>query len=178
MADESCNHGTVHAVDRVRTLLAELNPDTYNIGGEIFYSNAFKSKEWPRTAYALDRPDLEAVLALAETALAVRLMQRSVLALVDKAVHTPARVRAYVAGQGWQVCAGHDYPDVSEWTPTGGFPADGFIVKVLHGDDWTDYAQVVASLVMTMAEWSMVGELAVLTGIAAAEPKETDRADG
>ncbi len=52
-----------HAESRIRTLLAEISPDTYNLGGEIVYSAAFRSDEWPRSSYALNRPDVEALLA-------------------------------------------------------------------------------------------------------------------
>lgn len=56
---------TVHAEQRIRTLLARLDPDTYNLGGEIAYDKAFRSAEWPRNSYALSRPDMEALTVTA-----------------------------------------------------------------------------------------------------------------
>lgn len=58
------DHGTKHALARFKTMLAQ--DEDYSIGGEIYYHRAFKSDEWPRTSYAFNRPDAQAILALAE----------------------------------------------------------------------------------------------------------------
>ena len=50
------------AAARIRLWL-ELHPDTVNVAGEIASDPAFKSDGWPYRMYALDRGDLEAVLA-------------------------------------------------------------------------------------------------------------------
>lgn len=61
-------HGTVFAEQRIRTLLAEVEPGTHNLGAELVYSDAFRSEEWPRGVYALDRTDMEALFALLDRA--------------------------------------------------------------------------------------------------------------
>jgi len=52
-------HGTALAEQRIRALLAELLASTRNLGAELVYSGAFRSDEWPRAQYALDRDDLD-----------------------------------------------------------------------------------------------------------------------
>lgn len=52
--------GLLHAEERVRRYL-ELYPYP-SIGSEILYDDAFKSDEWPRRAYPLNRDDLLEVL--------------------------------------------------------------------------------------------------------------------
>lgn len=98
--------GTVHAEARIRALLAALPPGTRNLGAEIVHDEAFRSGEWPRTAYALTRADLEAVLQLLDQTRTLRIARPS--EAVDPAVHTPERIRAYLTAHGKPVCGcGH-----------------------------------------------------------------------
>jgi hypothetical protein len=82
-AEEAPTPKELDAEGRVR-LYAELN-DLNNVHdlGEILYDERFKSKEWPRTAYALCRKDVEEVLDLLK--MAVRRADRNA-DLIDEEV--------------------------------------------------------------------------------------------
>lgn len=53
---------TLDAEGRIR-LYMELFPQCHNFGDDIAFDSRFVSEEWPRRAYAITRPDLDAVLA-------------------------------------------------------------------------------------------------------------------
>lgn len=165
------DHPTVHAERRIRALLAELDPGVYNLGDQIVYSNAFESPEWPRGFYALNRPDVEALLAQLDQARTLRITYKSFLGLVDPAVHTPARIRAYLAARGWELIKRP--PGATQWRIDGltrpGWTGQGSVVTVLDETIWSDYAEVVARVVVDLAELHGMGELRVLADIAEAE---------
>ncbi|MER6183072.1 hypothetical protein [Streptomyces sp. NPDC001652] len=52
------------AADRIRAYL-RLLPNARTLGGEIAYSEEFRSEDWPRSCYAPTREDVEALLAAA-----------------------------------------------------------------------------------------------------------------
>ena len=163
-------HGTALSEARIRTLLAELGQDVYNLGGEIVSSGAFKSGEWPRGFYALNRPDVDALLALLDQARTLRISHKSVIGLVDPAVHTSARIRACLAARGWeQIREGRG---ATQWRIDSltrpGWTGQGSVVTVLDETDWSDYADAVARVVADVAGLHGTGELQVLKDIAEA----------
>jgi len=169
-------HGTVHAEQRIRALLAELGPEVHNLGSELVHNDAFRSQEWPRGVYALDRTDMEAVLALLDQARSLRIVPRSLEPLIDPAVHSPGRLRAYLAARGWVL---HEqYPEASHWRHDTkirrGWDADHSLVLVLDSTRFSDYAQRIAETAVDMADFEGVGELQVLADIAASEPEVPD----
>lgn len=147
---------TVHAEQRIRTLLARLDPDTYNLGDEIAYDKAFRSAEWPRNSYALSRPDVEALLARLDRARSFRLASPSTA--VDPAVHTPERVAAYLTARGWARRAKGPLWDL------GGLET----VHVHNTATAPDYVKRTGLLVSDLASIYKTGELQVLADIAAA----------
>lgn len=147
------------AEQRIRALLAELGPDVHSLGGEIVYSNAFRSAEWPRGFYALDRPDMEAVLAKLDQARSLRLGHPS--EAVDPAVHTPERIAAYLTTRGWSECDrfGHHWI-TDEWPE---------VVLTVHTvASAADYAKRTGLLAKDLADLEGCGELQVLADIEAA----------
>lgn len=164
-------HGTALSEARVRTLLAETGPDVHNLGSELVHSDAFRSGEWPRGVYALDRTDMDAVLALLDQARTLRIVRRSVVEMVDPAVHTPARIRAYLTARGWERfrCGRGATQWRIESLTRPGWAERGSVVTVLDETDWSDYAEVVARVVVDLAELHGMGELRVLADIAEAE---------
>lgn len=149
---------TVHAERRIRTLLARLDPDTYNLGDEIAYDKAFRSDEWPRNSYALSRPDVEAVLTLLDKARSFRLAAPS--AAVDAAVHTPERVAAYLTARGWQQRA----TEPTLWDSIDGRET----VHVHRVGKARDYKGRTGLLVSDLASIYGTGELQILADIAEA----------
>lgn len=156
-------HGTVHAEQRIRTLLAELPASTRNLGVEIVYSKKFRSEEWPRGQYALDRDDVDAVLAKLDRLRSLRLARPS--EAVDPDVHTPERIGAYLTARGWTVTTpgvlasfwGHpEHPGRSER------------LLVPASNRGSDYARRVGELVSDLAGLYGVGELQALADIEAA----------
>jgi hypothetical protein len=97
-----------------------------------------------------------------ETAYACMIVQRSVRLLVDKTVHTPARIRAYLLASGW-VCE-RQRERSSDWR----HEAKGLIGHLLDDDSYSDYEKVTALLVTEAAITAGVGELQVLADIAEA----------
>lgn len=160
-------HGTIHAEKRVRALLAELGPDVHNLGSGLVHSDAFRSEEWPRGVYALDRTDLEAVLALLDRARSLRLVRPS--AAVDPEVHTPQRVRAYLAAGGWEVAEGGR---VAELWRLAAVHDRQLLVPLIPTS--ANYAKALGSLATDLADRYSVGELRVLAEIAACEPGVLD----
>lgn len=163
-------HGTVLSEARVRTLLAETGPDVHNLGSELVHSDAFRSGEWPRGVYALDRTDMDAVLALLDQARAalaaaaeraVRL--GCVAAAVDPAVHTPQRVIAHLERLGWVREGGGRVAEL--WRQPG---EQALRVTVPLVPDSPDYEKVLGFLVSDLARAHGVGELQVLKDIAEA----------
>jgi hypothetical protein len=155
-------HGTIHAEQRIRTLLAELGPDVHNLGSGPLYSDAFRSGEWPRGVYALDRTDLEAVLALLDRARTLRLARPS--AAVDPEVHAPQRVRAYLAAGGWEVAEGGR---VAELWRLAAAPDRQLLVPLIPTS--ANYAKALGALAAELADRYSVGELRVLAEIAACD---------
>ncbi len=156
-------HGTTLAEQRIRTLLAELPAATRNLGGQIVYSDAFRSQEWPHKGYALTRADLEAVLALLDQARSLRLARPA--DAVDPAVHTPERVRARLERLGWTWEGGGRVAEI--WHPHADVDRKVAVALIPTAPD---YAKVTGLLASDLAELYGVGELQVLAGIAAAEP--------
>lgn len=158
---------TVHAERRIRTLLAELGPDVYALGDQIVYGRAFESAEWPRGFYALNRPDMEATLALLDQARTLRIVPRSLEPLIDPQVHSPARLRGYLAARGWVLDS--QYPEASHWRHDTkirrGWDADHSLALVLDSTRFTGYAQRMAETAVDMAGFEGVGELQVLKDI-------------
>ncbi len=156
---------TALAEQRIRTLLAELGPDTYNLGGEIVDSPAFRSEEWPRGFYALNRPDMEALLALLDQAREEVTRVRSLRLdrpsqAVDPAVHTPAQVLAYLRELGWEREGGADIAEL--WRD----PVSGQRVTVSLHPDAPDYARRMGELASDLATLHGMGELQILAEIA------------
>ena len=162
-------HGTALSEARIRTLLVEIGADVHNLSSGV-HSDAFRSEEWPRGVYALDRTDMDAVLALLDQARTLRITPRSLETLIDPGVHTPARVRGYLAANGWTLELPH--PQCSEWQNPRYPPlrhqdrADTCaVVMVLDWDGFSDYARRVADLAVEVAGLHGVGELRVLKEI-------------
>lgn len=145
---------TVHAERRIRTLLARLDPDTYNLGDETAYDKAFRSEEWPRNSYALSRPDVEALLAKLDQARSYRLA--SPYLAVDPTVHTPGRVAAYLTARGWrQRTAEPGFWDLGNQETV-------FVHRVATA---SDYAGRVGLLASDLASIYKTGELQILADI-------------
>lgn len=66
---------TAAAIGRIRLWL-DLHPGHINVASEIGSSSDFQSPGWPYRMYAVDRRDLEAVLAMAERGLGDRSPER------------------------------------------------------------------------------------------------------
>lgn len=163
-------HGTVLSEARIRTLLGVLDPGVRNLGGEIVADDAFRSEEWPRRSYALNRPDVEALLALldqARTALTAAteraLRLGCVAAAVDPAVHTPQRVTAHLEQLGWTREGGGRLAEL--WRQPG---EQARRVTVPLIPDSPDYEKVLGFLVSDLARAHGVGEVQVLKDIAEA----------
>jgi|GEM_PF-6089400 len=161
-------HGTARAEQRIRALLAALPPGTRNLGGELVHSAAFRSEEWPRGVYALERTDMEAVLALLdETRTALARARSLCLAhpadAVDPERHTPERVRAYLQRLGWVREGGGRVAEL--WHPVGA-PEQRVTVPLIPTAP--DYAKVLGFLVSDLADLYGPGQLVVLAAIEAA----------
>jgi len=161
-------HGTALAEQRIRTLLAELAPGVHNLGSELIHSDAFRSDEWPRSVYALDRTDMEALLALLdETRMALADARSFRLAhpadAVDPARHTPERVRAHLERLGWVREGGGRVAEL--WHPVGA-PEKRVMVPLIPTAP--DYAKVLGFLVSDLADLYGPGQLVVLAAIEAA----------
>jgi hypothetical protein len=151
------NDTTIYAERRIRTLLARLDPGTYNLGDEIAYDKAFRSEEWPRNSYALSRPDMEAVLALLDHARSLRLA--SPYMAVDPAVHTPERVAAYLTARGWR----------QREAEPGFWDLGGLETVLVHRvATASDYAGRTGLLASDLASIYKTGELQILADIAEA----------
>lgn len=151
---------TIHAERRIRTLLAVIDPETYNLGDELVHSPAFRSDEWPRNAYALSRPDMEAVLAQLDQARSLRVDVSSLQSAIDPVKHAPEKVRAYLAANGWRETGG--IRGFTEWG------RDGETVTVLPDAASREYRKRMAIYVQAIATVHRTGELGVLAGIAEA----------
>jgi hypothetical protein len=108
-------------------------------------------------------PDVvDALLAEVKRAYSLRLERPS--AAVDPEVHTPQRVRAYLAAGGWEVAEG-------------GRVAELWRLAAVHDRQVTvpliptapDYAKVLGMLATDLAKRYSVGELRVLAEIAACD---------
>lgn len=144
---------------RIRTLLAVLPAGTRNLGAEVVYSDAFRSKEWPRGFYALDRPDLEALLAKLDRARSLRLARPS--EAVDPTVHNPERIAAYLTARGWSECDRFGHHWISDQWPE--------VVLTVHTvAGASDYLKRTGILVTDLADLEGCGELQVLADIAVA----------
>lgn len=159
-------HGTALSEARIRTLLVEIGADVQTLSSGV-YSEEFRSGEWPRGVYALDRTDMDAVLALldqARTALdraaerAIRL--GCVAAAIDPAVHTPERVTAHLGRLDWVREGGGR---VAELWRQPGEQARRVTVPLIP--DSPDYEKVLGFLVSDIARAHGVGELQVLHDI-------------
>lgn len=101
----------------------------------------------------------------------IRLAEGVVQHLIDRRVHSPARMRAYLLAKGFECI--RQYPDSSTWhhpgcvehTPT-------CRSRLLDDDRFSDYAKVTGMLVQDVAAFLCVGELRVLAEIEATEVKE------
>lgn len=97
-----------------------------------------------------------------ETARGLRVAHASLVPLIDKQRHCPARVRAYLTWQGWEMKRRH--PESSEW----GGPS-GSRLLVLDSTRFSDYAKVTAMLVSDVATVLGIGELQALAEIEACD---------
>jgi len=161
-------HGTARAEQRIRALLAALPPGTRNLGAEIVYSDRFRSDEWPRGQYALDRADMEAVLALLDETRAALAEARSLCLAhpadaVDPERHTPERVRAHLRRLGWVREGGGRVAEL--WHPAG-TPEQRVTVPLIPTAP--GYAKVLGFLVSDLADLYGPGQLVVLAAIEAA----------
>lgn len=111
----------------------------------------------------------EQMAAEIQAARAVRAMPRSIEPLIDKERHSPARVRAYLAANGWALFK--EYEDCSEWTKPDvkrpGWIGEDGIVMILDSTRFSDYAHHLAMTVGVLAQANFTGELGVLAGIEA-----------
>jgi hypothetical protein len=117
---------------------------------------------------------LDAVQAELDQTRSLRILLRSLDALIDPAVHTPAKVRAYLAARGWKLMA--QYPRCSEWhqpdlrkLPGQRESYAGAAVLVVD-DPGPDYGRRVAEVLADLADLYAMGELQVLADIEAATP--------
>jgi hypothetical protein len=119
---------------------------------------------------AAKRAEHDARMRLVEVR-SLRIARRSLERVVNRAEHTPARIRAYLAAHGWVLDT--QYPDCSHWRLDGvarpGWEAPDSLVMVLDRVEFSDYADRVASLVVDLAGLHGVGELQVLADIEAAD---------
>lgn len=107
------------------------------------------------------RLDLGKTQAELEMARTLRIDATSVRAAIDPEVHTPAKVRAYLAANGWrQTDPIRDYWNRRDVT-----------VAVPQKPTAPDYTKRLAMYVQTIATVHETGELGVLAGIAATEPE-------
>ena len=157
---------TVHAERRIRALLAQIDPDTYNLGDEIVHSKAFRSAEWPRNSYALSRPDLEALLASLDQARSLRLEWPSIRAAINPDVHTGARAIAYLKARGWE--KDHDRHSGEDWHDGPDSQGRMRFVFVPLDQSFGDWDKRMARLVKDLADAHGTGELGVLADIAEA----------
>ena len=76
---------TAAAVERIRTYL-RLLPNARTLGGEIAYSEEFRSEDWPRSCYAPTREDVETLLAASSAGVAPATDQTALRERVAEAV--------------------------------------------------------------------------------------------
>lgn len=98
-----------------------------------------------------------------------RLRLASPSAAVDPAVHTPQRVRAYLAAGGWEVAEGGR---VAELWRLVALPDRQVLVPLIPTAP--DYAKVLGALATDLAERYSVGELGILADIAASGTEVDD----
>lgn len=126
------------------------------------------------TAQAQLADIVEALCGAVETARSLRISLRSLDALIDPAVHTPAKVRAYLAARGWKLMA--QYPRCSEWHQPdlrklpGQRESYAGAAMLVVDDPGPDYGRRVAEVLADLAELDGCGELQVLADIEAPAP--------
>lgn len=119
-----------------------------------------RGDHWKRVAVEMEQ-DRDRLRAELDRARRLRLARPS--AAVDPAVHTPQRVRAYLAAGGWEVAEGGR---VAELWHLAALPDRQLLVPLIPSAP--DYAKVLGILASDLAERYSVGELRVLADIEAA----------
>lgn len=101
-----------------------------------------------------------------ELARSLRIDVASLRTAIDPVKHSPAKVRAYLAANGWRLMG--EVRGFTEWERS------GETVMVLPEAGSREYAKRMAIYVQAIATVHKVGELSVLAGIAAVEPESSD----
>jgi hypothetical protein len=126
--------------------------------------------DWRGAALKTER-ERDELAAMIETHRRLRVTSRSLESLIDPVTHSPARVRAWLAANGWTLKAQH--PKASEWFNPAltrhGWDREGSQVLVLDWTGFSDYADRLATTVTDLAGLHGLGELAVLAGIECAD---------
>ena len=140
---------------------------TVGLAGQERYVLVVQRAERPTPHQMRRRAEAERDAFAAEVLIArsLRIARESVCTLVERDVHSPARIRAYLAAHGWVMTSQRE--DVSGWrfTDRDGIHHD---IGVLAGTGEDDYVTFTAAQVCAIATAHQTGELQVLHDIAEA----------